>query len=157
MPSNLQCALALACLAAAGAVLADVPPPMDEAAYKAAVQAVDTRHDADRKLCKRAKGNAADVCRAEADGRAEVARAKLDAEYEPSPDTRQAAKNAAAEADYRVARAKCKALEGKAEDRCMDQAKATREAAIRLAKVEKVRETGGPFASGAQQRKGGRS
>jgi hypothetical protein len=51
-----------------------------------------------------------------------------------------------------VAKAKCDALKGKAEDRCMKEAKAAREAAIRQAKVEKVQETGGPFASGSSNR-----
>jgi hypothetical protein len=60
-----------------------------------------------------------------------------------------------AQANYDVAKAKCSALQDKARDRCGQQAKLAREAAIRQAKVEKVQETGGMFCRhAAQQPKG---
>jgi hypothetical protein len=49
-------------------------------------------------------------------------------------------KIARADADFDVARQRCEALKGRAHDTCVDQAKHDREAAVRLAKVEKVEE-----------------
>lgn len=154
MKRTMQGALVLVALALAGAAAADVAP-MDRKAYEAALDKVEAQHEADRKLCDRMKkGNARDVCVAQADGRKQALEAKLAAELQPGAEATQDAKNAVAEANYRVARAKCKALKDSAEDRCVKEAKAAREAAIRQAKVEKVQETGGPFATGAQRKAG---
>ena len=129
------------------------PQPMTKQVFQAEKAKIEAEAKADRKLCDRLDGHRKDVCRAEAEGRAEALQAELEARYEPSPEATQQAKNVTAEANYAVAKVKCKALKGKAEDRCMKEAKLAREAAIRQAKVEKVRETGGPFASSAPRKK----
>ena len=58
-----------------------------------------------------------------------------------------------ADANYGVAREKCEAREGRRQDRCVDEAKAAREAANRQARVEKVDSTGGVFG----RRRGGQA
>lgn len=123
--------------------------PLTRPAYEAAKKAIDRQYDADKKACDRTRGDAKDVCRAQAKGRLEAERAKLEARYKPSPDAIEEAKEATAEANYKVAREKCSSLKGDAEDKCIDAAKAAREAAIRQARVEKVDSTGGVFGRNA--------
>ena len=129
------------------------PQPMTKQAFEARKAKIEAEAKADRKSCDRLEGNRKDVCQAEAKGRAQALQAELEARYEPSPEATQNAKNVTAEANYAVAKTKCKALKGQAENRCMKEAKLAREAAIRQAKVEKVQETGGPFASSAPRKK----
>jgi len=149
----------VACLAAAGPGFAAGkaparPQPITKPAYEAEKARIAAEAKADLKLCEPLKGNRKDVCEAESKGRADALQAELDARYKPSPKANQKAKNVTAEANYAVAKAKCQAFKDKAKDRCLDEAKLAREAAIRQAKVEKVQETGGPFAaSGAAAHK----
>lgn len=138
---------------AAGKAPPAKPQPMTKQAFEAEKAKIEAEAKADRKLCGGLKGNRKDVCQAEAKGRAEALQAELEARYKPSPEASQKAKNVTAEANYAVAKARCKALKDKAEDRCMKEAKLAREAAIRQAKVEKVQETGGPFASSVPRKK----
>jgi len=134
---------------------------MNEAAYEAAQARIAADFKAERKACDRVQGPARDLCRTQAKGRQQVARAELQARYEPSPEADQELKNARAEAKYALARVRCDALKGNAEDRCRQEAKGALEAAIRQAKVEKVEETGGIFrrqaAEQARGAKGGKS
>jgi len=123
--------------------------PLTEARYEAAQAAIDRQFEADRKACERARRSARDVCHAQAKGRQKAEHARLDARYRPSPDTVEAAKFAIADANFEVAKAKCDALKGRAESRCMREAKAARVAARRQARVEKVEATGGIYGEGA--------
>ena len=141
--------LGLAAANLAGAAVPKAQPPMTKPAYDAAKNQIDAQYKADGKLCDRLKGQTQKVCEAEAKGRHDALRAELEAKYKPSPDASQKAKNVTADANYDVAKAKCEAFKGGTKDRCMKEAKGAREAAIRQAKVEKVQETGGPFASGS--------
>lgn len=137
-----------------GAALADVPvDALTQEAYEAGKDAIAARYAADRKQCDRVKGQARAVCRAQASGREKVELAKLEARHAPGPEATQDAKVAIAEAKYGVARARCKALDGDAEDMCVKEAKATLEAAVRQARVEKVDSTGGMFGSRARARR----
>ena len=159
MHPRLRALLAALCLALAGSAGAAVPAvkkpaPLSKAGYEAAKANIDRQYQADRKLCGSLDGHRQDVCEAEAKGKAQATRAELEALYQPSPDAEQNAKEVTAEANFRVAKVKCKAQKGDARDRCMDLAKAAREAAIRQAKVEKIQETGGPFRKGAAARRG---
>jgi hypothetical protein len=122
---------------------------MTKDAYDAAKDRIEAQFKADQKLCVRAKGNARDVCQAQAQGRQEALVARLDAQYNPSAAATEEAKEKTAEANYRVAREKCDALKGAAKDKCIDAAKAGREAALRQARVEKVDSTGGIFGRNA--------
>lgn len=142
------CLGAMACAFAANPA-AKPPPPMTKPAYEAAKSRIEQQLRADRKVCAARRGEAQDLCEAQAEGRAKSERAQLEARYRPSPETILEAKVATADANYRVEKEKCDALEGKAQDRCRQQAKAAREAAVRQARVEKVDATGGIFGEGA--------
>lgn len=134
---------------AAGLPAIKPPAPMTKTMYEAQKAKIETEAKADLKLCDGLKGNPKDVCEAESRGRADALKAELEARYKPSPDANQKARKVTADANFAVAKAKCQPLKDKAKDQCMTMAKLAREAAIRQAKVEKVQETGGPFASGA--------
>lgn len=144
----------LACLAVAGPGFAAgkpaaKPQPMTAQQYQAQKARIDAEARADLKLCDGLKGDRKDVCEVESRGRADALKAELEARYKPSPQANQKAKNVTAEANFAVAKAKCKSVKDKTRDQCMTQARLAREAALRQAKVEKVQETGGAFASGA--------
>lgn len=119
--------------------------PLTAATYEAAKTAIDRTFGADSKACERLRGNAQDVCLAQAKGKQKSDRALLEARYQPSPDTVESAKFATADANYEVDKARCEARKGKAKSRCIREAKAGREAARRQARVEKVEATGGIF------------
>lgn len=139
-------------LGSAGA-LAGADPAMGKEAYEAAQERIEAQAKAQRKACAPLKGNARDVCQVEAKGWEKAAKAQLEAEYQPSPEAEKNAKFARAEADYDIARQRCAALKDRAKDRCLKQAKHDREAAVRLAKVEKVEEMNSLKAKAAAQQK----
>lgn len=148
-------ALALALgLSGTGALAgADPDPAMSKAAYEAAQERIEAQAKAQRKACGALKGNAKDICQLEAKGWEKAAKAQLEAEYQPSPEAEKNAKIARAEADYDIAKRRCAPLKDRAKDRCLNQAKHDREAAIRLAKVEKVEEMNALKAKAAAQQK----
>jgi hypothetical protein len=123
---------------AGGGVYAEAT--MGKDAFKVAQQRIETQAKAQRKACGRFKGNAKDLCEVQAKGWAKIAKAQLEVQYQPGPEAEKKAKFARADADYEVAKQRCDALKEHAHDTCMDQAKHDREAAVRLAKVEKVQE-----------------
>lgn len=123
--------------------------PLTKPAYEAAKAAIDRQFDVDRKACERLGGNAKDVCNAQAKGKQKADRALLEARFQPNADNVEAAKFATADANYDVEKAKCGARKGKARSRCVDEAKAGREAARRQARVEKVEMTGGIYGDGS--------
>ena len=126
-------------LAACGsAAWAADEPAMSKQAFKAALQKIEAVAKSERKACDTQTGRAAELCTTEAKAREKIAKAELEAEYRPSPDSWQEARNVKAQAEYDVAREKCNELKGASRDRCVNTAKSAREAAIRLAKVEKV-------------------
>jgi hypothetical protein len=146
-------AAALVLAAAAGAGLAvDQGPRQD--GYQAALARIDQQRRKDDAGCTRLKDNALEVCKLQAEGREKVARAQLQAQRKPSPDAEKAVKRAKAEADYRVARQRCAASANK--DACIEQAKDTRAAAIRLATVEKVRHMAELKSRAEDERRGGK-
>ncbi|RYF32835.1 MAG: hypothetical protein EOO21_06410, partial [Comamonadaceae bacterium] len=114
----------------------DDPLPQDQ--LKAARASIEAQHKAARKACGPLKGDREEICLLEAKGKAQVARARLDASQDPTPESEQAAKEVEADADYALAKAKCGASADKARKACIAKARSTREAAVRQAKVEKV-------------------
>lgn len=126
-----------ACVAAVGALAA--APGMGKDAYQAAGRQLAAVVKADHAACQRVKpGDARELCELQAKGREEVARARLQAQYQPGPEAERRAKDAQADADYALAKKKCALGKTAAKDACLQQAKAQREAAERLAVVEKV-------------------
>ncbi|MET0583133.1 MAG: hypothetical protein ABWZ08_14345 [Pseudoxanthomonas sp.] len=149
-PYLISC-IGLLCLA--GNAMADAGA-MDKDEFKAAEQQIEVQHKAARKACDSLKGNARDICVVEVKGKEGVAKARLEAEYQPSPQAQRLVKDALADADYDLARERCDdAAKGKARKACVQQAKAVLEAALRQAKVEKVDRVNGLKAKGEKQRK----
>ena len=154
MKRKLHTCVLLATLALGGPAAAAIkpPPPMTRAGYEAEQAKIERESRATLKICQGLKGQRQDICETEAKGRAQALKAELEAKYRPSVQAWFEARMVTAEANYDVARARCELLKGKAESRCVRQAKAAREAAERQAKVEKVKETGGAFAGGSARR-----
>lgn len=124
-------------LAAAGA-LQVAHAGIGKDAVKTAQQRIATQAEADAKACRRLQGTARDVCVLQAKAREKIARAELEARVKPGPQAEQQVKEIRADAEYAIARKRCENVTGQAADRCVGQAKAVREAAVRQAKVEKV-------------------
>src|SRR5262245_39151776 len=82
----------------------------------------ESRTSADYKTaknrCDSLKGNAKDVCMAEADGVHKVAKADLDARDKGTPKAQMEARMARAEADYAVAKERCDDVAGNVKDVC---------------------------------------
>jgi hypothetical protein len=110
---------------------------LSKEAYQATKKKIAAQHEADQKACARVKGAAKDVCKAQAEGRQKADLARLEARYQRSPDAVEEARIVTAEANYDVAREQCEALKRRARSKCVKEAKAAREAAIRHARVEK--------------------
>lgn len=76
--------------------------------------------------CDQMKGNEKEVCVAEARAARTKARAEADAAAKNTSSAKRKAKVDIAKAEYNVARAKCKAMEGNERDKCVEAAKETR-------------------------------
>jgi hypothetical protein len=135
------CAFVLALGAVAAAPAVHLQAPLAKDAFKAAEQRVEQQAKADRKGCAKLAAPGKEQCEAQVKAREEIAKARLGAQRKPGLEAEKLAKFKAADAQYDAAKVRCGAQpKGFARDRCMDQAKAARDAAIRLAKVEKVEE-----------------
>jgi hypothetical protein len=144
-----------ACTAAAG-VAFSATTGMSKDAFKLAQQRIEAQLKVDSKACGRFKGNAKDVCEAQAKGREQVAKAELDARYKPGPEAERVAKSAQADADYDVAKVRCDSARDKAKDTCLQKAKNARDAADRQAMIEKVKTVSARKARVEEQRTGGK-
>lgn len=120
--SKLMMSLLAGSIALASANVANAALSSDE--YKAAVKQAQADYKAASENCKSMKGNAKDVCVAEAKAAEKKAKANAEAEHKNDAKSRQAAIVAAAEADYDVAKAKCGAKAGNDKDVCIKDAKA---------------------------------
>jgi hypothetical protein len=125
-------------LAFATAALAD---GMTHAQYEAAEKGIKADYKAAKTHCDKLSGRAEDVCEAEAKGAARVAKADLKARYEPSAKHTEAARHARIEAKYSVAKERCDAMSGDAEDVCEQEARAARSHALSSAEASAVSNT----------------
>ena len=75
--------------------------------------------------CKKLQGNARDICKVQAKGNFDIAKADIEVKYKPSPANEDGAKLARAEAAWRLASEKCDDMSGNARDVCKADAKAT--------------------------------
>jgi len=137
---NKSLLLAVLCFASAEAAFAG-GGGLSKDAYKAMDARIDATRKAALQACDNAKGNAKDLCRLAAKGKAKVAKAELDAEREPSPAADRAVKMAAAEADFDLAKQKCQDARAPAREACQARAEHERDAAERRAKIERVEAT----------------
>jgi hypothetical protein len=96
---------------------------------KVEYDAAKDRASADYKVaieqCKSLAGNPKDVCEAQAKANKTKSEAMAEADYKATPKAHADAMEAAADADYDVAKQKCDALKGNDNDVCVKQAKAT--------------------------------
>jgi hypothetical protein len=95
---------------------------------------IETEYLAARKACKSLTENALDICIVKANGRMNVARAELEASYDPSTRNRYKAREASISANYAVAIEKCDDASDSAREACVKYAKSakTHEIAIAL-------------------------
>ena len=129
----------LIALAAAVSVAVVAPgyAAMTKESYKSTTQQIDATFKADKEQCKSLKGNAKDVCMAEAKAKQKTAKADAEAEYKNTAKARADARMARADAEYLVAKEKCDDLAGNKKDVCIKEAKAARVSAKADAKVDK--------------------
>ena len=121
---NLTAISAAFCLAlSTGAIAKTGTMPKPE--YKAAKDQISAKYKEDKAACKAMTGNAKDICMEEAKGREKVAKAELEARYDPTPAHDKDLRMAKAKADYEVAKEKCDDQQGNAKDVCRKQAKAS--------------------------------
>jgi len=110
-------------------------------ADKDAMKAEKERISADAKAatakCKEMKGNAKDICMAEAKGQEKVAKAELAQKQKDTPKNRYDVAAAKADMDYNIAKEKCDDLKGKEKEQCQKDARAARDAAKKQAKADR--------------------
>jgi hypothetical protein len=110
---------------------------MNNTDYKASKTTIGAEYKTDKAACASLSGNAKDICVAQAKGKEKVAKADLEASYQPTRKNHYKALVAKAEADYAVANEKCDDLAGNAKDICVKEAKAVATAAKADAKVQR--------------------
>ena len=106
-------------------------------AYKAEKDRIDAQYKSAKQACNSFKGNAEDVCKAEAEAEQRTADAELDARNKGTVEAHQKARIVRAEAQYKVAREKCDDLAGNAKDVCVKEAKAAETKAKAEAKADR--------------------
>jgi hypothetical protein len=112
-------ALLLACTLGATAA------PMTKVDYKAAKSDIENKYKADKKACNVHADNAKDICVEEAKGVERVAKAELEANYEPSAKHSFDLQEAKAKAALAIAKEKCDDQAGNAKAVCRKEAQAT--------------------------------
>jgi hypothetical protein len=110
---------------------------MSKDQHKSEKQRIEQDAKAAREKCKDMKGNAKDICMAEAKGQEKVAKAELELKQKDTPKNRYDVAAAKADADYNVAKEKCDDMKGKEKDACQKDAKAARDNAKKQAKAER--------------------
>lgn len=106
--------------------------------YRGEKDKVQATYKSAKASCKPMKGNARDICKVEARGNYQVAKAELEAQYQPTPRHDNKVKIEKAEAAYKLAKEKCDDLSGNAKDVCRKDAKAAYVAAKGEAKVSRA-------------------
>lgn len=96
-------------LAFASAALAQTPttPTYDRQAKEAEEQRIEAQAKSAKARCNQMEGNAEDICEAQAKAEEKVAKAELDAKYDPSPRNQRRASAMKAEGQYEVAKQRC--------------------------------------------------
>lgn len=109
------------------------------AEHKAEKDRISADYKAANAQCKSLKGNAKDVCEAEAKGHEKVGMAELDYKAKTTEANRYKLAKTKADADYSVAKEKCDDMSGNAKDVCKKDANAAHVKAVEAAKVADVR------------------
>lgn len=111
---------------------------MTNAEYKTQRDRISGDYKVNRDKCAALKANAKDICVSEAKGAEKIAKAELEAQYEPSPRHTEQLALAKADAAYDTAKEKCDDLSGNSKDVCMKDAKAAHVKAKEEAKLARV-------------------
>lgn len=99
---------------------------MDKDLFEATRDRIEAAYQSDKAACASLKGNARDVCEAEAKANRKAAKAEAQAEYQNSAKARTMAIVARADAAYSVARKKCNELSGTEKTICVTEANGAR-------------------------------
>lgn len=131
--------LCATCLAAvvllSGAAQAAVT---NKAEYNAARSQADGTYKSETDGCKAMTGNAKDICKLEAKGHLNVAKAEAEYAYSGKPDDMRKVTKAKIEAAYDVERERCDDKSGNGKDVCIKTAKAARDKALADLKLGKT-------------------
>lgn len=121
------------CCAASGQALAQ---NISKADLKIGKDKISATYKLDKAACDSLSANAKDICIVEAKGKEKVARAELQASYEPTMKNQYNVRVAQADSTYATAKEKCDDLAGNSKDVCVKEAKAADVAAKADAKVK---------------------
>jgi len=124
--------IALCCTAGSYAMAQNI----SKADLKLGKDKISATYKLDKTACDSLSANAKDICIAEAKGKEKIARAELEASYEPSVKKQYEVRIAKANSTYAVAKEKCDDLAGNSKDVCVKEAKAADVAAKADAKVQ---------------------
>jgi hypothetical protein len=125
-------------LAYAGPMFAaDKGETMPKDQYKSEKQRIEKEAKAAKDKCKDMKGNAKDICMAEAKGQEKVAKAELELKNKDTPKNRYDVAAAKADMEHDIAREKCDEMKGKEKEACQKDAKNARDSAKKQAKAER--------------------
>ncbi len=111
---------------------------MTQDQYKSGKSVIAAEYKIAKGACASLSGNANDICKAQASGKAKVDAAELSAKYLPSENANYKLRVARAEADYLVAKQRCDDSAGNTKDVCIKEAKAAAVAAKADAKAQKT-------------------
>jgi hypothetical protein len=128
----LMLTLAMSCTFAGSAMA------MTKVEYKAQKDTISGEYKVAKDKCGSLKANAKDICMSEAKGVEKVAKADLEAQYEPSARHTKKAAMVKADTMYDTAKEKCDDLSGNAKDVCVKDAKVGYTKAKDDAKISKV-------------------
>ena len=103
---------------------------------KSEKQRIESEAKAAKDKCKDMKGNAKDVCMAEARGQEKVAKAELEAKQRDTPKNRYDVAAAKADMTYNIAKEKCEDMKGKDQKSCERDAKTARDETKKQAKAD---------------------
>ena len=110
---------------------------MDKSAYTAEREKIEADFKAAKQKCDPLKGNAQDVCKAEAKYEEQAKKADLEVKYKGTTDAKYDGAVKKAKAKHDLEKQKCHDLKGADQTACKKQAKADEQKAIAAAKSER--------------------
>lgn len=135
---------------AAGAYAQTPPATSGSSGQQSQEQQTEQQHKAAMEKCDGMKENAKEICKAEADGMKTVAEAQAKVAERDTPKNRLDLEKAKAEAQFKVAKARCGDQVGDARKACEKEAKAMQDLAVAQAEKQSLTQTSsGGGASGS--------
>ena len=107
----------------------------DRSTYDQAKASAKATYEVDKKACDPQKGNAKDICVAEAKAKRTKTEVDAEAMWKGTPKARENAIHETAEANYKVAKERCDDKKGNDKDVCVKEAKAVMTKAMADAKA----------------------